>query len=80
MEKMIDEDFVLTDYDGTLLDKKQFLDSIKDTSIKLTQEMSEGMKLHSAREYRGDYGSDAGEGDAEREGVRAQRAVYGHMD
>lgn len=46
MEKMIDEDFVLTDYDGTLLDKKQFLDSIKDMSIKLTQEMSEGMKLH----------------------------------
>jgi len=38
---MIDEDFVLTDYDGTLLDKKQFLDSIKDMSIKLTQEMSE---------------------------------------
>jgi ketosteroid isomerase-like protein len=46
MEKMIDEDFVLTDYDGTVLDKKQFLDSIKDMSIKLTQEMSEGMKLH----------------------------------
>lgn len=46
MEKMIDDDFVLTDYDGNLLDKKQFLGSIKDMSIKLTQEMSEGMKLH----------------------------------
>jgi ketosteroid isomerase-like protein len=46
MEKMIDDDFVLTDYDGALLDKKQFLDSIKDMSIKLAQEMSEGMKLH----------------------------------
>ncbi len=46
MEKMLDDDFVLTDYDGGLLDKKQFLDSIKDMSIKLTQEMSEGMKLH----------------------------------
>ena len=46
MEKMIDDDFVLTDYDGTLMDKKQFLDSIKDMSVKLTQEMSEGMKLH----------------------------------
>lgn len=46
MEKMIDDDFVLTDYDGTLMDKKQFLDSIRDTSVKLTQEMSEGMKLH----------------------------------
>lgn len=46
MEKMIDDDFVLTDYDGALMDKKQFLDSIKDMSVKLTQEMSEGMKLH----------------------------------
>ena len=46
MEKMIDDDFVLTDYDGSLLDRKKFLDSIKDMSIKLTQEMSEGMKLH----------------------------------
>lgn len=46
MEKMIDDDFVLTDYDGTLMDKKQFLDSIKDMSVKLAQEMSEGMKLH----------------------------------
>ena len=46
MEKMIDDDFVLTDYDGGLSNKAQFLDSIKDMSIKLTQEMSEGMKLH----------------------------------
>src|SRR5215831_11184768 len=46
MEKMLDDDFVLTDYDGSVLNKKQFLDSIKDMSIKLTQETSEGMKLH----------------------------------
>jgi len=46
MEKMLDDDFVLTDYDGTLLNKTQFLESIKDMSTKLTQEMSEGMKLH----------------------------------
>jgi ketosteroid isomerase-like protein len=46
MEKMLDEDFVLTDYDGSLLNKSQFLDSIKDMSIKLTLEMSEGMKIH----------------------------------
>lgn len=46
MEKMIDENFVLTDYDGSLLNKAQFLASIKDTSVQLTQEMSEGMKLH----------------------------------
>ena len=46
MEKMLDEDFVLTDYDGSLLNRSQFLDSIKDSSVKLTMEMSEGMKLH----------------------------------
>ncbi|HET9804552.1 MAG TPA: nuclear transport factor 2 family protein [Candidatus Acidoferrum sp.] len=46
MEKMIDENFVLTDYDGSVLSKTQFLASIKDTSIQLAQEMSEGMKLH----------------------------------
>jgi len=46
MEKMLDEDFVLTDYDGSLQNKNQFLDSIKDMSVKLTLEMSEGMKLH----------------------------------
>jgi len=46
MEKMIDENFVLTDYDGSLLNKTQFLVSIKDSSVQLTQEMSEGMKLH----------------------------------
>ena len=46
MEKMLDDDFVLTDYDGSLLNKSQFLESVKDPSIKLTMEMSEGMKLH----------------------------------
>jgi ketosteroid isomerase-like protein len=46
MEKMIDENFVLTDYDGSLLSKTQFLAGIKDPSVQLTQEMSEGMKLH----------------------------------
>lgn len=46
MEKMIDDNFVLTDYDGTILNKTQFLASIKDSSVQLTQELSEGMKLH----------------------------------
>ena len=46
MEKMIDDNFVLTDYDGSILSKTQFLASIKDSSVQLTQEMSEGMKLH----------------------------------
>ncbi|GAC1631099.1 MAG: hypothetical protein NVS9B14_02460 [Candidatus Acidiferrum sp.] len=46
MEKMIDENFVLTDYDGSVLNKTQFLAAIKDPSVQLTTEMSEGMKLH----------------------------------
>ncbi len=46
MEKMIDENFVLTDYDGSLLNKAQFLAEIRDPSVQLTQEMSDGMRLH----------------------------------
>ena len=46
MGKMLDDEFVLTDYDGAVLDKAQFLDSIKDMSVKLTVELSEGMRLH----------------------------------
>jgi len=46
MGKMLDDEFVLTDYDGAVLNKAQFLDSIKDMSINLTVELSEGMRLH----------------------------------
>ena len=46
MEKMLDSDFVLTDYDGSLLNKAQFLASIRDKSNQLTLEVSTDMKLH----------------------------------
>jgi ketosteroid isomerase-like protein len=46
MGKLLDEDFVLTDYDGTVMNKTQFLASIRDKSYQLTVEASEGMKLH----------------------------------
>ncbi|HEY8716492.1 MAG TPA: nuclear transport factor 2 family protein [Candidatus Acidoferrum sp.] len=46
MEKILDPDFVLTDYDGSVLSKAQFLDSIRDPSDQLTVEVSEDMKLH----------------------------------
>src|SRR5260370_22309140 len=46
MGKMLDSDFVLTDYDGTVLTKRQFLASIRDKSTQLTVEVSEDMKLH----------------------------------
>jgi ketosteroid isomerase-like protein len=46
MEKMLHPDFVLTDYDGSVLTKGQFLASIRDKSNQLTSEVSQDMKLH----------------------------------
>ena len=46
MGKMLDRDFVLTGYDGTVMTKGQFLASIRDNSAQLTVEVSEDMKLH----------------------------------
>jgi ketosteroid isomerase-like protein len=46
MEKMLDADFILTDYDGSVLTKGQFLASIRDKSNQLTSEVSQDMKLH----------------------------------
>ena len=46
MGKLLDSDFVLTDYDGTVMSKGQFLASIRDKSNQLTVEVSEDMRLH----------------------------------
>ena len=46
MEKMLDDDFVLTDFDGSVLNKSQFLVTIRDKSNELTLETTQGMKLH----------------------------------
>lgn len=46
MGKMLDNDFVLTDYDGTVYDKNKFLANIRDKSTQLTVEVSDDMKLH----------------------------------
>ena len=46
MGKLLDEDFVLTDYDGSVMSKAQFLASIRVKSYQLTVEASEDMKLH----------------------------------
>jgi ketosteroid isomerase-like protein len=46
MGKLLDEDFVFTDYDGTVMSKEQFLETIRDKSYQLTVEASENMKLH----------------------------------
>ena len=46
MDQMLDPDFVLTDYDGSILTKGLFLASIRDKSNQLTVEVSTDMKLH----------------------------------
>jgi ketosteroid isomerase-like protein len=46
MGKLLDDDFVFTDYDGTIMSKPQFLDSIRDKSYQLSVEASDLMKLH----------------------------------
>ncbi len=46
MEQLLDPDFVLTDYDGSVLNKAQFLASLRDKSNQLTTEISQDMKLH----------------------------------
>ena len=46
MGSMLHPDFVFTDYDGTVMEKLQFLASIRDRSNTLTLEVSDDMKLH----------------------------------
>jgi ketosteroid isomerase-like protein len=46
MGKMLDDDFVLTDFDGSVLNKAQFLVTIRDKSNQLTLETTQDMKLH----------------------------------
>src|SRR5260370_20155971 len=46
MAQMLDPDFILTDYDGSVLNKAQFLASIRDKSNQLTTEVSQDMKLY----------------------------------
>src|SRR5258707_12719121 len=46
MEKMLDDDFVLTDFDGSVLNKAQFLVTIRDTSNQLTLETTREIQLH----------------------------------
>ena len=46
MEKMLDDDFVLTDFDGSVLNRAQFLVTIRDKSNQLTLEVTQDMKLH----------------------------------
>jgi len=46
MGKMLDSEYVFTDYDGNVMSKTQFLATIRDKSTQLTVEVSENMKLY----------------------------------
>lgn len=46
MSKLLDSDFVLTDYDGSLMNKAPFLASVRESSNQLTVEVSADMQLH----------------------------------
>jgi ketosteroid isomerase-like protein len=46
MGSMLENDFVLTDYDGSVYGKGQFLATIRDKTTQLTVEVSENMKLY----------------------------------
>jgi ketosteroid isomerase-like protein len=46
MGKMLDSDYVFTDYDGSVMSKSQFLATIRDNTVQLTVEVSTDMKLH----------------------------------
>lgn len=46
MGSMLHQDFIFTDYDGTVMSKAQFLASIRDPSNTLTLEVSDDMKPH----------------------------------
>jgi len=45
MGKLLDDDFVFTDYDGTVMSKLQFLESIRDKSYELSVEASDNMNF-----------------------------------
>jgi len=80
MGTMLDSDFVLTDYDGSVMSKAQFLTSIRDKSNQLAVEVSDDMKLHRHGDYRGRHRRDSRKGDRERETLCPSRPLHGHMD
>jgi ketosteroid isomerase-like protein len=46
MSKMLDSDVVLTDFDGTVMNKAHFLATIRDSSNQLTVEVTADLQLH----------------------------------
>ena len=47
LDSLVSETFVYTDYDGTVMNKKQFLDDIRDPAYKPSLVVNEGEKVYS---------------------------------
>jgi hypothetical protein len=74
MGKLLDDGFVFTDYDGTVMSKPQFLESIRDESYQLSVEASDNMKLH----RHGDTVVVIGA--THEKGTSASGTLHGHLD
>lgn len=46
LEALVGDTFIYTDYDGTVMDKRKFLDDIKDVSYRATLVTNEDVKVH----------------------------------
>ena len=46
LQSLVDENFVYTDTDGTVMNKAQFLDDIKDPAYKMTLVANDQVKVH----------------------------------
>jgi ketosteroid isomerase-like protein len=46
LDTLVGDSFTYTDYDGTVMDKRQFLDDIKDPSYRATLIANEDVKVH----------------------------------
>jgi len=46
LETLVSDSFIYTDYDGTVMDKRRFLDDIKDVSYRATLVANEDVKVH----------------------------------
>jgi len=80
MGKLLDDDFVFTEYDGTVMSKTQFLESIRDKSYQLSMEASENMKLHRHGDTVVVIGSTHEKGTFKGKPYQHQGRLHGHLD
>jgi hypothetical protein len=80
MGKLLDDDFVFTDYDGTVMSKTQFPESIRDKSYQRSVEASDNMKLHRHGDTVVVIGATHEKGTFKGETLSASRTLHGYLD